>query len=404
MRLKDNISIYTVCNAAYLSKVMILSESIYNYNKIKLDIFVFDKKRQLAFNLDNCNIHWIEELEIPDFKTLAFKYTIIELSTALKAYLALKLLKFNSKVIFFDPDVEVFNSLDFIFNQLDQYPVILTPHYFYPKSNGIIDDARIMRFGTYNLGFFAVNNSIEAIKFLNWWSERCITNGFDDAQFGIFTDQKWVSIAQCFFPFIYVSYNPGLNVAYWNLNERSISININGIYVINNEYPLLFFHFSSFDNNFPERVSKIDFEIGENSNTIISELALKYSEKLNRFSYILEDTKYSYDYMSDGQYVSPTLRRAYASFFNEFPENHDPFGSNDVVAVFAKKNYLFQKNNLKYSVQGYKSADNHTKKFKIIFWMMRLILRIIGPNNFMNLSKLLVYLSSYQRNRNMWKL
>lgn len=404
MKLNKNVAIFTVCNVAYLNKVMVLSESVYNFNKIKIDIFVFDVKRELAINVDYCNLHWIEELEIPDFKSLSFKYTVIELTTALKGWLALKLLESNSKVIFLDPDVMVFNSLETVYNDLDHYPVILTPHYFYPKNNGLINDAKIMRFGTFNLGFFAVNHSLEANQFLNWWSDRCLSNGFDDAQFGIFTDQKWVSIAQCFFPFLQVSYNPGLNVAYWNIDERVISNNTAGQYVINSKYPLLFFHFSSFDNDTPAKLSKIDFEIGKNTNAIISGLGLTYSENLNKFGYIAADIKYSYDYMSDGQYISPSFRRAYASFLDDFPKNHDPFDSNGVVADFARKNHLFQKNNVKYSVQGYRSADNHAKKFKVIFSMMRIILRVIGPNNFMNFSKLLVYLSSYQRNRSMWKI
>jgi hypothetical protein len=403
MEFNKKTAIFTVCNVAYLNKVMVLAESLYKSNKVKTEIFLFDKKREIFVNPDYCNIYWVEELDIPNFNILSFKYNIIELSTALKPWLALKLLESNSKVIFFDPDVMVFNSVDIIFNDLENYPVIVTPHYFYPKSNGLTDDEKIMRFGSYNLGFFAVNNSLQSRSFLNWWSEKCMLNCFDDSQFGIFTDQKWVTTAQCFFPFLHVSFNPSLNVAYWNLDERTITKNKKGQYIVNNEYPLIFFHFSSFNNNFPEKLSNNNFDIGINTNSVISELGLLYSEKSNEFCYMAYDTKYSFDYMSDQRYISPTLRRAYASVLNVFPENHDPFNSKGLVADFAEKNCLFQRNNIKHSVEGYRSVGNHTKKLKIIFILMRFILRIIGPNKFMNLSRLLVYLSSYQRVPEMWK-
>jgi len=403
MTLEKNTSVFTVCNVAYLDKAMVLAESIYETNGIKLNVFVFDKKRVIKlFNF--CNIIWIEDIEIPNFESLSFKYTIIELTTSFKPFLALYLLKKYSKVIFFDPDVMVFNSLSSIVNQLDFYPVLLTPHYFNPNLNGAINDERLMRFGMYNLGFFAVNNKVESFNFLSWWSERCFLNGFDDAQFGIFTDQKWVNIAPCFFPFLHTCYHSGYNVAYWNLKERTLLKNINGSYVINNEDSLIFFHFSSFEYLNPGKLSKHDFELGNNNLNDISEFGKMYFKEILKFENIAEDSNYSYEYMSNNKYISPTLRRAYASIVSELPIHHNPFDSNGAVYMFAKKNYLFQKDNFKYKAEGYSDINNHAFKFKIIYILLRKILFIIGPNKFMNLSKLLIFLSGYNKNSGMWKI
>ncbi len=404
METNKKIAIFTVCNVAYLSKVMVLAESVYKFNNVKLNIFIFDKKREVFVNSDYCIIHWAEEIGIPNFKLISFKYTVIELTTALKPWLALKLLEDNSKVVFFDPDVMVFNSLQTIFDDLNTHPVILTPHYFKPKLNGLIDDARLMRFGPYNLGFFAVDSSQDSRKFLSWWSDRCFENGFDDAQFGIFTDQKWVSIAPCFFPFLYVSKHPGCNVAYWNLDERLLSKNSENEFYINQNYPLLFFHFSSFDNEIPQNLAKkIQFTIGENSKSVISEVAFIYNNKLIQFKSIATDSVYSYDFMSDGKYISPTLRRAYTSLIDKLPSEHDPFNSKGVVYNFAKKNHLFQRNDKPYYVQGYSSLEKKSITIDLIFCSLRFLLRIIGPNNFMNLSRLFIYLSGYHKNPKMWK-
>tara|TARA_X000000950_G_C13915818_1_gene660960 strand:- start:1288 stop:2499 length:1212 start_codon:yes stop_codon:yes gene_type:complete len=395
-------AVFTVCNVAYLDKAMVLAESLFEHTQIKLDIFIFDKERKIYFNNDFCNFHWVENLEVPDFKFLSFKYTVIELTTALKPWLASKLLIENSKVIFLDPDVMVFNNLDDVFNDLDNHPVILTPHYHVPKINNLIDDEQLLRFGVYNLGFFAVNSSNDGKSFLNWWSERCLLNAYDDPQFGVFTDQKWVSLALNFFPFVFLSQNLGLNLAFWNIDEREIVMK-NKKYVVNNKDDLIFLHFSAFDKTNPESLSKREFLYGKNKKSTISHLGLLYFERLIKFQDISDDTNYSFDYMSDGKYISPSLRRAYASTINILPKHSNPFDSKGVVQKFAKNNKLFEKSNEPYSAEGYSSIKKHSLKFKILYILMRLILRIMGPNNFMSFSRLLVYLSRYHKNPDIWK-
>lgn len=78
---------------------------------------------------------------------------------------------------------------------------------------------------------------------------------------------------------------------------------------------------------------------------------------------------------------------------------------NGDVARFARKNHLFGKKNEKYKALGYRELkDSSTRrKINIVFCFLRFLLRIMGPNNFMNLSRLFVYLSSYQRVGNLWK-
>ena len=140
MNIVNNNAIFTVCNVAYLNKAMVLAESLHEHSNVKLEVFVFDKKRRVEFDSQHCNLHWVEELDIPHFESLSFKYTVIELTTAFKPWLALHLLESYSKVIFLDPDVMAFNTLDSIFHSLEEHPVILTPHYYSPKINGLIEN------------------------------------------------------------------------------------------------------------------------------------------------------------------------------------------------------------------------------------------------------------------------
>ncbi|MCA4961873.1 putative nucleotide-diphospho-sugar transferase [Pseudomonas sp. Y24-6] len=392
--------VFTVCNLAYLPKALVLAESLAAFNHPKLKIFIFDKKIEGDLPHDLADFEWVEDLGLENFSHYAFKYDITEFSTSLKPWLALRLLESAQKVIFLDPDTCLFNSLDPILNLLDEEEIILTPHYVTPHPEG---DVGMMRFGSFNLGFFAVNSSSESVRFLNWWNERCLDLCYFETQFGLSTDQKWVSIAPCFFPKLHISFDLGFNVAFWNAHERVVSVNPQGGYLINNEYRLIFFHFSSFDEKNPDLLSKREFADRETGRTDYSELAHRYNKSLQRLKIPISKTRYGFDYMSNGDYVSPTLRRAYASVLNDLPRGHDPFDSNGPVAAFAKKNYLISDKS-GYQPTGFGDIESNKSKFLIVNKLMKMALYALGPNRFMNFSRLLVYLSSFRLNRDMWKL
>lgn len=398
-------TVFTVCNLTYLPKALVLAESLLKFDNTRLKIYIIDRKIDFNFDSQLAELIWIEDLNIPNLYNLAFKYDITEFSTCLKPLLTLNLLKKYSKVIFLDSDICVYRDLHPILRDLSLHPIVLTPHYTTPHSNDLSDsDMGLMRFGSFNLGFYAVTNSEQAIRFLTWWSDRCLRLGFFESQFGLSTDQKWVSIAPCFFKDLYVSFNLGYNVAFWNVHERSLKIDIEGKYFVNDEYPLVFFHFSSFDDDNPKCLSKRYFSEKNKKRTDYFELSEAYGKSLRSKSIEIAATKYGFDYMSGGEYISPTLRRAYACVSNELSPDHDPFDSKGDVGVFAKKNHLFENKRSVYVLNSYGDLHSHRRKFTLIYFFMRVILRVLGPNRFSNFSRLLVYLSSYRQNRGLWKL
>lgn len=114
---------------------------------------------------------------------------------------------------------------------------------------------------------------------------------------------------------------------------------------------------------------------------------------------------YTFDYMSDGSYISPTLRRAYASVRDMFPTDTDPFDARGRIGQFARKNGLIVKGDqVRYQYPGLRDAQNNGKTLKFIYWAMRLFLRIFGPNRFYDLSKLMVYLSVFRKQKGYWKI
>ncbi len=395
---------FTVCNLAYLPKALVLAESLLRHKHKKIKIYLIDRKCDVDLPASMAEFIWIEDVGIPDLYQLAFKYDITELSTSVKPFIALSLLKRFERVIFLDPDTCIYSSLDPILLDLQAYPIVLTPHYTKPQNDTWPDsDIGMMRFGSFNLGFFAVAKSEEALSFLEWWSDRCFRFCYFETQFGLSTDQKWVSIAPCFFKNIHISFNLGYNVAFWNLHERVISKNTENAYIVNDKYPLIFFHFSSFNERNPELLSKRSFIQQNENNDILLELSESYKSALKMNTSAISSEKYGFDYMSNGDYISPTLRRAYACISKECPPNCNPFDSNGLIGKFAKKNLLLEKKSKPYTPNSYGDLENYKKRFAIVNFGMRLILRMLGPNRFANFSRLLVYLSSYRQNRGLWK-
>jgi hypothetical protein len=403
--LDKDLAVFTVCNIAYLPRALVLARSLFIHEGRRLKVIVFDRKATTDVDAGEVEIIWIEDLGVPKIHELAFMYDIIEFSTSLKPFIALKLLQTHDYVVFLDPDIRIFDSLRAVMEDVRKYPIVLTPHYTIPQPNHPSEsDLGMMRFGSFNLGFFAVSKSGQGIDFLEWWSARSIDYCFMESQFGLSTDQKWVSIAPCFFKDLHVSFNLGYNAAPWNTFEREISKTADGRYLVNGEYPLIFFHFSNFDGLDPEYLNKrASNEVGKRY-PVLLELGNGYGASLEKATAEIKLTRYSFDYMSDGSYISPTLRRAYASVRGELPVGHDPFDSTGPVGDFARKNLLLTKSASRYSYPRLTESGRHKRAFAIIYWVMRLLLRVLGANRFYDLSKLMVLLSIYRRNRELWKL
>lgn len=384
--------VFTVCNIAYLDKALALAESVIEFENKKLKIFLFDKKRKINCNIDNAELIWIEDIAPKDFYQLAFKYNVIELTTSYKPYISIYLSQSYENVVFFDPDVMLFSNLNIIHDSLLSSNFLLTPHILEVNNDPIIN-LSFQRFGFYNLGFFAFKTSNESLRILEWWWEMCKNYGFDEVHQGSFTDQKWMSLAPFYFPSISILKNVGFNVAWWNLFERTVKVSNDKFIVINSkqEENLCFFHFSSFGNK--DVLSKKPYSKGSNSEEVLHLLCEKYFNILEK-NKVEAEKKYSYNYFENGSYINPVLRRAYASNFDSFNDVENPFLNNHKINHFIKLNYLKSKSDIDLSLIGHREKETYTKKIKLFFSMMRLILRVIGPNKFMAVNRLITYSSS----------
>lgn len=398
---KSNSIVFTVCNLKYLDKALVLGKSLYETNSIILKIYIFDRKIDLPPLPDYVSITWIEEIADYNFYVNAFKYDVIELTTSYKPFIAIDLAKRypESKILFFDPDIMIFQNLEEISDRLNKYDFILTPHIseiqYDPNEN-----IHLQRFGFFNLGFFAFAPTENSLNILNWWWKQCSEMAFNEVHSGMFTDQKWMSLLTFYFNNILILRAKNLNVAWWNLKERKIEI-LNSSFFIENE-PLIFYHFSAFGSN--SKITKREFELGENSVRTLNRLADVYAISLSKFSLFKKTVKnYSFDYFNDGSYINPVLRRAFASSIYSFKKDKNPFEKGKEIKNFMKRNYLESRDHTNFSFISHADKSKYSIYYNLFTKSLRLVIRIFGPNRFMAINRMMTYSSSLINYKDLWK-
>jgi hypothetical protein len=188
------------------------------------------------------------------------KYNLVELNTAVKPFYMEYLYRRDSAVsgvIYLDPDIQVFARFNKVEEKLSTFNMIVTPHSctFDDKPMNMFYETAMLSTGVYNLGFIATSRTETTFSFLQWWQKRLRDYCYYRSGTGLFVDQIWVTLAPLYFPGFYIERDPGHNMCYWNHFERRLSRK-NGRYIVNGEYDLVFYHFSSFDPRHPEVIAR----------------------------------------------------------------------------------------------------------------------------------------------------
>ena len=244
---------------------------------------------------------------------LAFMYDVTELSTALKPLLMRHLLEQGAEsVLYFDPDIQVFDSLAELWPLAREHGILLTPHVLAPiPDDGLaVSDLYVARAGQFNLGFLGLGTGTEA--FLDWWSGRLRRHCVSAPELGVFVDQRWIDFVPSLFPRHRILRDPGCNVAYWNLHEREVARREDRLEV--NGQPLRFFHWSGLDPSAPHLLSRHQ---GTNPRVLLSErpvvreLSADYLARLRRCGQQPIAPDYGYGALPGGTPIDLTMRRLY---------------------------------------------------------------------------------------------
>ena len=196
----------------------------------------------------NIKIIKISELnrELPE--NMCWYFDNFELCNALKPFIVEWVFQQGfKKVIFLDADIYVVSPFAPIWETLNSYPLLLTPHHIYPPTLGLTytDESAVADMGIFNGGFAGWSAGEKALKMLDWMCTRFPVYGFCDRKNGMFVDQKLLPLLiQYFHDTIGISKDPRLNIAFWNCHERIVSIQDEIFFIEGNH--AIFFHMSGF--------------------------------------------------------------------------------------------------------------------------------------------------------------
>lgn len=147
-----------------------------------------------------------------------------------------------SKAIFVDPDLYFYEDPFFLFEKLEISDVIITPHW--RSINPKIDQSNfdsLFTGGIYNAGFFGCNTN--SVNILDWWLEVCAYKMVKND--GFYVDQAYLNLMPVYFDNqVAVIKHKGCNVSNWNTIECQRTL-FNNEVLINNEYPIIFIHFTN---------------------------------------------------------------------------------------------------------------------------------------------------------------
>ncbi|MDR2841296.1 MAG: hypothetical protein LBV75_08600 [Paludibacter sp.] len=279
---------FTICSNNYLSQAKVLCNSLTEHNPdYRFIIGLCDKKTDIVDYqcFAPAEIIEVERIGIANFDWMTQHYDIVELNTAIKPYyfeyFMLHYPQFET-IMYFDPDIVVYDSLRAVEDELRGKSAVLTPHIttnialdgLYPSLNVFLAH------GLYNLGFLAISNSNEAKRIIRWWAEYLANHCIKRLSNGYFVDQLPMNFAPLFFDDVCVSKNLGFNYAYWNFHERELTVK-NDKYYINDSFPLIFTHFSAFTPRLPLEICRFKtLRYTMEEGTVLYNFFMNYSNKL----------------------------------------------------------------------------------------------------------------------------
>lgn len=366
--------IFTSICANYLHKARTLAKSVKdNIPDAKFIVLLLETKIDAQYEYEYFDgIVLAKDCWGAGFEKFIFKHTIVEASTSVKGrffqYLYNNYIDEN-KFIYLDPDTYVYSDFIELRKLLNKRPIILCPHLLQP---GNIDmELSSTAHGVYNLGFLAVNRSPEAKRFIDWWADRLSLFCYDDIKRGIFTDQKWIDLAPCFFD-VEILKHRGYDFAPWSLLNCGMYTESGKVFIKGDE--LRFIHFSGYGNS----IDKCMHEWLPKGEHPFKKLYKRYMQ-LHEANDIdkISKTKWSYGYYNSGEKIKDCIREKFRNNYyamdvydNPF-EKSNRFYSNLLKKHFCKR-YIFFFNK---GIKIYKTEGIHYLIKKIVRKILKNIYR-----------------------------
>lgn len=392
--------VFTICAKNYIGLAKVLEKSFRRYNQ-EIDFFIFiadipDSNTPLLSEniiiakntLGISDKEWIEQ---------SFKYNLTEFCTAIKPY-CFKWL-FNEKgygsAVYLDPDIFCFSSLNSIFDKLNKYSIILSPHILtiQEKYSGDLWENIFLWAGSYNLGFLALKNDSNSLSLLNWWAGVLKDECFIDNSRYTATDQKWMVLIPAFFSqdVLLIDRDMGIDAAPWNFYEREFYRKGQDIWVRNRidnrvePNQLIFVHFSNYKySELSQGVIKHYSLKNEYKDlNLIFELYVKEIQNSRMNDYL--HLNYSYNSFDNDIAISMLNRRIYRRLLIDGEKLGNPFSTdkNTFYDVLRQRKLLSKKKSITTFVRGVNQDNDGLIRVLKIFDCFCLILKkILGVDRY----------------------
>jgi hypothetical protein len=276
----------------------------------------------------------LDELGLAELGSWRFRYSRRQLAVAMKAFLLAHLLdRGYATAIFLDADLWALAPLDPLLEAARRHALVLTPHRLRPASGaeGGAAELAILRAGAFNLGVVAVGDGPEARGFLAWWRARLARHCELEVARGLHHDQGWVDLAPGFVQDCHLLRDPGVNVGHWNLDERALEET--GGELRAGDAPCRLFHFSGFDPETPERLTRHADVVAPPA---VRALCARYARALLAAGWV-EDQRaaYAWSRFTNGVRIPDEARRLYLELGERAREFGDPFATEGAGSFFA---------------------------------------------------------------------
>jgi hypothetical protein len=392
---------FTIVAKNYLAFSLTLIDSIKKSDPgLDTYIYIVDDVSDIDPGIiERYNINVVDDNIVPSYRSMAFKYSVTEYSTAVKPFIFKHLFDQYDRIMYVDPDIYFYQSADIIYEYLDQKNIILTPHILLPeqKYSGNTDDSEFLFAGIFNLGFIALKKSQVVEKLLLWWMDRLEFLCYGDRMQSLHVDQKWIDFVPAFFPEdLSVCRHPGLNIAYWNIHERQLNINDKNVNVSlkgdSSSWPLVFLHFSGLNPlniYLNKQCRNIDVKKYPVWLKLIEEYACLVLQ--NDFEKYIQ-LRYTYHTFLNGDVISPLHRRLYRRLVDLGKINHsvDPFLVIEGSFHSKLSTYKLLTGKEKPGVDiGDYGQSKSLKLFKFILFILRNTKRILGIKRYATLTRML---------------
>jgi glycosyltransferase involved in cell wall biosynthesis len=191
-------AVFTIVSCNYFHYALNLMASVAEHLPgCRRVVAVYDELEGLDTTGLDIELVGIGQLGIAELDLMVVQYAILELNTAIKPFVFNWLLRSArvERVIYFDPDIQLYSGGAELLQRLETSEVVLTPHLTAPlEDDRHPSDLSILQSGTYNLGFLALRRSAPIERMLHWWQRKLARDCVVDIPRGLFTDQKWMDL------------------------------------------------------------------------------------------------------------------------------------------------------------------------------------------------------------------